>query len=107
VKRILLDECIPRKFKEHFADHECITVPELGLAGKKNGELLSLAEEDGFQVFITLDRGIAYQQSLSGRKIAVVLIRAKSSRLVDLVPNVAKILEVMGSIEPGQIVHVP
>ena len=107
MKRILLDECIPRKFKVHFAEHECATVPELGIAGKKNGELLSLAEADGFQVFITLDRGIAYQQNLSSRKIAVVLVGAKSSRLADLIPHAAKILEVLGKIEPGQLVRVP
>ena len=49
MKRVLLDECVPRKFKEHFPGHECVTVPELGLAGKKNGELLSLAEEAAFK----------------------------------------------------------
>lgn len=107
MKRILLDECIPRKFKEHFAGHECVTVPEVGLAGKRNGELLSLAEADGFQVFVTLDRGIAYQQNLSGRKIAIVMIRAKSNRLADLVPHTARILEAIETIEPGQIVYIP
>jgi hypothetical protein len=45
--KILLDECIPRKFKNSLADHECLTVPEAGLAGKKNGELLSIAEHLG------------------------------------------------------------
>ena len=106
MKRILLDECIPRKFKAHFGEHQCVTVPELGLAGRKNGELLSLAEGDGLQVFITLDRGIAYQQNLSGRMIAVVLVGAKSSRLADLIPHAAKILEVLAKIEPGQLVRV-
>jgi len=81
-------------------------VPELGLAGKKNGELLSLAEADGFEVFITLDRGIAYQQNLSGRNIAVMLIRAKSSRLADLISRVADILAAVAAIEPGQVVNV-
>ena len=107
MKRVLLDECVPRKFKEDFPGHECVTVPELGLAGKKNGELLSLAEEAGFQVFITLDQGIEYEQNLMGRRIAIVLVCARSSRLVDLVPRVAKILEVLGSIEPGKLVHIP
>ncbi len=81
-------------------------MPELGLAGKKNGELLSLAEADGFEVFITLDRGIAYQQNLSGRNIAVMLIRAKSSRLADLISRVADILAAVAAIEPGQVVNV-
>ena len=103
--RVLLDECVPRKFKEHFPGHECVTVPELGLAGKNNGELLSLAEEAGFQV--TLGRGIEYEQNLRGRRIAIVLMRAKSSRLVDLVPHMAEILEKLGTIEPGQLVQIP
>jgi hypothetical protein len=68
VKRILLDECIPRRLKKHLAEHDCFTVSELGLAGKKNGELLSLAEADGFQVFVTLDRGLAYEQNPFGTR---------------------------------------
>jgi len=95
-----------RNFKRYFAEHECVAVPVLGLAGKKNGELLSLAEADGFEVFITLDRGIAYQQNLSGRNIAVMLIRAKSSRLTDLISRVADILAAVAAIEPGQVVNV-
>jgi predicted nuclease of predicted toxin-antitoxin system len=56
--KILLDECIPRKFhKDSFAGHDCSTVPDAGLAGRKNGELLSLAERNGFRVFLSLDKG--------------------------------------------------
>jgi hypothetical protein len=55
--KLLLDECLPRKFKHHLHGHECHTVPEEGWAGKKNGDLLSLAEKSGFEVFLTLDRG--------------------------------------------------
>lgn len=51
--RLLLDECVPRKFKNHLVGHECQTVPEAGMAGKKNGELLILAEAAGFEVFLT------------------------------------------------------
>ena len=97
----------PAGFKEHPRGYECVTASELGLAGKKNGELLSLAGEAGFQVFITLDQGIEYEQNLMARGIAIVLMRARSSRLVDLVPHVAEILEKLGSIEPGQLVEIP
>jgi hypothetical protein len=51
--RVLLDECVPRKLKNHLLGHECVTVPDAGLAGKKNGELLSLAVQAGFEVFLT------------------------------------------------------
>ncbi len=58
--KVLLDECIPRKLKSAFAEHDCMTVPEAGLAGKKNGVLLSLAEGAGFDVFLALDKGIQF-----------------------------------------------
>jgi hypothetical protein len=47
--KVLLDECLPRKFKNHLTEHECSTVPEAGWAGKKNGELLSLAEQSSLR----------------------------------------------------------
>jgi hypothetical protein len=104
--KLLLDECVPRKFKNHLPGHECQTVPEVGLAGRKNGDLLSLAQQAGFDVFLTVDRGIEYQQNLTQFGIAVVLIRASSSRLIDLLPHGPEILRVLRSIERGQLIHV-
>jgi len=80
--KLLLDECVPRKLKNNLIGHECQTVPEAGLAGKKNGELLSLAQAAGFEVFVTIDRGIEYEQNLVRRDIAVIMVRAKSSALL-------------------------
>ena len=104
--RLLLDECIPRKFKHDLSSHDCRTAPEEGMAGKKNGELLSLAEKSGYQVFLTLDRGLQYEQNLQQRTIAIIIIRSKSSRLADLLPHSAEILRVLGSIQPGELVKV-
>jgi len=104
--KLLFDECVPRKFKEHFPDYNRETVPEAGLAGKKNGELLALAQQAGFQVFLTVDRGIEYEQNLGEVGIAVILIRAKSSRLVDLLPHVTEVLRVLRGIEPGEFIRV-
>jgi len=104
--KVLLDECIPRKLKNSLPDHECRTVPEAGLAGKKNGVLLSLAESRGFEVFVTMDRGLEYEQNLAGRKIAIMILRANSNRLVDLLPHVAACITIMRSIGSGQIVRV-
>jgi hypothetical protein len=81
-------------------------VPEAGLAGKKNGELLSFAERAGFQVFLTIDRGIEYEQNLRHRTIGVVVLHAKSSRLDDLLPHAPEILRVLGSIRRGQLLEV-
>src|ERR1700722_1245169 len=78
--KILLGECVPRRFSESLSsgEHECLTVPEAGFAEKTNGELLSLAE-GRFGAFVTLDKGLAYQQNLTSRRIGLILIRAKSA----------------------------
>ena len=55
--KVLLDECIPRKLKFELTGYNCQTVPEAGMAGQKNGTLLSLAERAGFDVFLTMDKG--------------------------------------------------
>ena len=100
--RILLDECLPKKLKRSFAGQDCVTAPEAGLAGLANGELLAAAERQGFQVFLTLDKGIAYQQNLAGRAIAIIVIRAKSNRLEDLLPHVDACIARL-TTAPGQV----
>lgn len=104
--KLPLDECIPQKFKNSLLSHECRTAPEEGWAGKKNGELLALEEESGYLAFLTLDRGIEYQQDLKPRSLAVILIRTKSNRLADLLLHVPEILRVLESAEPGQLAKV-
>ena len=104
--KLLLDECIPKSFRRHLPGHDCQTVPEMSWAGKKNGELLSLAEVEGFDAFLTIDRGIEYQQNLSQRKIAIILVRSKSSRLLDLLPHVPEILWILASIRQGQLLRI-
>jgi hypothetical protein len=104
--RVLLDECVPRKLKSSLTGYECRTVPEEGMAGKRNGELLELAEKAGFDVFLSLDRGIEFQQNLQSRRIAVLLVRAQSSRLADLLPHVREILERLELSRPGEVVRV-
>jgi predicted nuclease of predicted toxin-antitoxin system len=104
--KILLDERIPRKFKDSLAGHICSTAPEAGFAGRKNGELLSLAEQNGYEVFLTLDKGLQYQQNLAQRSIAIIIVRARSNRIADLVPHAKTCLEQIASIRSGQIVLV-
>jgi hypothetical protein len=105
--KVLLDECLPRKLKYHMPGHECETVPEAGWAGKRNGELLLLAEESGFEIFVTLDRGLEYEQNLEGRKIAIVLISAKSSQLADLLPQMPSVLNaVRDRVGAGNILRI-
>jgi len=105
--KLLLDECVPRRSSASLSSdvHECLTVPDAGFAGKTNGELLALAEAS-FDVFITLDKGFAYQQNLAGRKIAILLIRTRSTRLADLLPQADACREALLAIKPGEIIQV-
>ena len=81
--RVLLDECLPRRLKADLIDHEVRTVQKEGWAGLKNGDLLRVAA-GRFEVLLTVDRNIAFQQNLSELSIAVVAIVARSNRLNDL-----------------------
>ncbi|HWX55633.1 MAG TPA: DUF5615 family PIN-like protein [Verrucomicrobiae bacterium] len=105
--KLLFDECVSRLLKAAFTTygHECKTVPEAGFAGKKNGELLSLAEGK-FDVFVTLDKSIQYQQNLAGRQVAVLIIRARSAEIDDLLEHVPACVAALQAIQPGQLVHV-
>ncbi|MGA9641045.1 MAG: DUF5615 family PIN-like protein [Terriglobales bacterium] len=104
--KLLLDECVPRKLKNLFSKFECRTVPEIGLSGRKNGELLSLAEEAGFDAFLTLDQGFEYEQSLLGRNIGIVVVCARTSQMGDLLPLMPDIFQALTSIKAGLLVRV-
>src|SRR3954462_13136653 len=76
------------------------------LAGKRNGELLTLAEAAGFDVLLTVDKGLPHQQNLSDRVISLLVVRAHSNEIEDLLPHVPACLEALRSIKPGQVVRV-
>ena len=99
--KVLIDENLPRKLAGHLKGHECRTVAECGWAGKKNGELLSSAEPQ-FDVLLTLDKNIPYQQDLKLGRIAILIVRAPSNRIQDLLPVIPDCLVALQSIEPGQ-----
>ena len=92
--RVLLDECLPRRLKRELVGHDARTAPEMGWASKRNGELLALAVGQ-FEVFLTADRNLSYQQDLSAFEIAIVVLVARSNRLEDLRPLMPQLLEVL------------
>jgi hypothetical protein len=92
--RVLLDECLPRRLKRELVGHDVKTAPEMGWASKRNGELLDVAVSR-FDVFLTADRNLSYQQNVSAFDIAVVVLAARSNRLDDLRPLVPRLLEVL------------
>ena len=90
--KVLLDECVDRRFAHDLVGHEVNTVPRRGWAGIKNGDLLALAEKE-FDTFITVDRKLASQQDLTKFRIAVLLICARTNRLEHIRPIAAEMLE--------------
>jgi predicted nuclease of predicted toxin-antitoxin system len=103
--RVLLDECVPRALRNDIPDHEVQTVAEVGWAGVKNGELLRLAATV-FDVLITVDRNLEYQQSLTGVSLAVIVIHAASNDIIALRPLMPTVLDLIPQAERGAVTHV-
>jgi len=99
--KLLLDECIDRRLAREFVGYEVKTVPQMGWAGIKNGQLLALAEEE-FDVFITVDRNLSFQQNLPQFDIVVIVLQAPSNRLADLKPLIPKVLAILSTAAKGQ-----
>ncbi len=100
--RILLDECIDRRLAQELKGHQVVTVPQAGWAGIRNGDLLAAAQQD-FDVFITVDRNLSFQQHLPKFSIAVLVLRARSNRLQDLLPLVTSILAEIPAAQSGEL----
>ena len=87
--RILLDECMPARLRRNLPGHDVQTVPQAGWASIKNGKLLRLiADSRKFNLFLTVDKNLPQQQKIEDLPFAVVVLRAKSNRLPDVIPFV-------------------
>ena len=83
--KILLDESLPRKLKNDFGiDHEVWTVRDKGWLSKKNGELLNLMITDGFEVFVTADQNLQYQQRVEKLPLTIAVLKGTDNRLSTL-----------------------
>jgi len=103
---VLLDECVPRKLKRELSGHAVQTVTEMGWSGIKNGPLLRRAAQE-FDVFLTVDQGLDYQQNLVGLELAIILMVAATNDIDDLRPLMPRVRETLSSVSPGSIVRVP
>jgi len=103
--KILLDECLPRQLRHDLPDHDVTTVATMGWVGTKNGALLRLAASD-FDVFITIDRNIAYQQRLQIPNMAVILLVAPNNRRETLRLLIADIRTTLKTIRAGDVARV-
>jgi hypothetical protein len=102
--RVLFDQGTPVPLRKHLAAHQVTTTFELGWNNLKNGELLQKDEENGISVLVTTDQNLRYQQNLTDRKIAIVVLTTTSwPRIERAVASVAKAVD---SVAPSSYVEV-
>jgi hypothetical protein len=100
--KIIIDECVPHIVKKRLPERQIKTVQEMDWAGIKNGELLKLVEA-GFEVFITSEKNLRYQQNLRNRKFAIILLPSNQIPVVEnLIPQIDKELE---NIKPNDFIE--
>jgi hypothetical protein len=104
--RVLLDECIDEGLRHSFTGHHCETCRYAGLKGLTNGRLLAAAEEAGFEVLVTVDQNIPYQQNLRDRAISLVVLQARTTNLDDLLVLMPDVLQAVDTLKPGDVVRV-
>ena len=102
--RILLDNNVPALAARHLPEHEVFTAAKCGWAALSNGMLVAAAEENGFDVLLTLDKGFEYQQNLAGRRISLVILIPVSQRRADLMGLISRVLPQLDSLVAGQVV---
>ena len=102
---ILIDECLPKKLKQELPTHTVFMVQEKGWSGLENGDLLRVAESE-FDVWVTADKNVEYQQNLDRFNIAVVVLVAYRNRLDALLPLMPQLQDVLQVIQPHQIVYI-
>ena len=102
--RVLFDQATPLPIRAYLEQHEVRTASQQGWATLKNGDLLTAAETSGFEVLLTTDKNLRYQQNLAGRKIAVIVLGRQQWPQVR--SYVQRIVEAINSAEPGSYVEI-
>jgi len=101
--RILLDESLPRRLKRELRNHKVATVPEMGWAGKSNGELLRLASSK-FDIFLTADRNLPFQLNLRNLRIGIVILAGRANRFEDIHPLLPKLKIALRRLKGGKVI---
>lgn len=103
--RVLLDECVNPRVRAAFPDHDVKTVLEMGWCGITNGKLLALAQ-GLFDVFVTLDKNLEYQQNLRLLKFGIVVVGVPDNKLVSYRPLFPELLRTSEVIGPGEVIRI-
>ena len=97
--KILLDECVTKRLKPYLQEFEIFTVRELDLSGIKNGKLMTFCSENGFDILLTIDKNLMYQQNLDKYPVSIIVLNSLSSKLEDLILFIPKFKEKINELE--------
>lgn len=100
--RVFLDECVDWRLARDVVGHDVKSARQMGWTAIQNGELLALAAQE-FDVFVTVDRNLSFQQNVVAFSIAIVVLEAKTNRLADIRPLVPRLLSAIETVPPGSV----
>jgi hypothetical protein len=104
--KVLLDECVDVEFRKSIIGHDVFTVAYMGWKGLKNGDLLARAVADGFEVLVTTDRSVPYQQHLVSLPIAVIVLHAVTNDIADLQVMAPPLLAALNHVVAGTVTDI-
>ena len=104
--KVLLDENLPHQLRTLLTGHNCFTVTFMGWNGVKNGDLLQRAATEGFDVLVSGDQGLAYEQGLASLPIAVIVLITRDNKLATISSLGPRILAALTSLTPKSLVKI-
>ena len=103
--RLLFDQGTPAPLRRRLLAHSVDTLAEKGWSDKGNGELLDLAEQEGYEVLVTTDQNLRYQQNLAGRRVGLIVLLSTDWREVRL--RAREIADAIAAVRAGAVIEVP
>jgi hypothetical protein len=102
--KVLLDENVPHPLRRELSEHEVYTVAYMRWQGTTNGSLLRRAADEGFEAFVSCDRGLETEQNIAKLPLAVVLLRSRSNTMTGLAPLVPELVKLLAGPLPRRLV---
>ena len=102
--KLLFDQGTPAPLRHHLADHSVDTLAEKGWSNKGNGELLDLAEREEYEILVTTDQNLCYQQNLKGRRIGIVVL--PSANWPEVRRRAREVGQTISAVRQGEVIEV-
>jgi predicted nuclease of predicted toxin-antitoxin system len=101
--KILLDECVTKKLKQHLASHQVFTVANMNWLGLKNGNLMRKAIAEGFDILLTIDKNLQFQNNLIDNNLSIVILHCENSKIETLIKFIPEFEKQVAVFEKGKV----